>query len=111
VGGDANVITQFFERQDGSFHINQHLTFADVKGVGENSGIEYRASSNFNTIAFDFDTVGADSISRVVAITLVSVGPVHQPNLTIQTVLHITINANGDLTSQIEDFRAVCHGA
>jgi hypothetical protein len=108
VTGNVNVVTQLLIRQDGNLHINQHLTFADVYGVGEESGVEYRASTNLNSESNGFDIGATIPATHLLTIHLISVSPVQQPNLTIQTLLHVTINSDGTVTSLISFFRSTC---
>ena len=80
--------------------------------MGEDSGNEYRVPNTFNTIS-NFDTDGTGSASEITSFHLVSVGPEQEqtvPNLTVQAVFHITVNSNGQATSNFEKFRAVCTG-
>jgi hypothetical protein len=107
--GNVHIVSQLFARSDGSFHVNQHVNFQDFKGVGETTGDTYIVTSNFNSLS-NIDIEGTGSATQVTSFHLVSVGPQSTPNLTVQAVFHLTVNSNGQITSQFESFRAVCTG-
>jgi hypothetical protein len=110
VSGVVHIVSQVFPRSDGSLRINQHLNFADLTGVGEHSGLEYRASENANTeINIDIDDTGTET--ELAVVHLITVGPVQQPNLTVRVLIHITVNSDGTITSQILNLRSGCEGA
>jgi len=108
VSGDVHVVSQVTVRMDGSFHVVQHVNFIDVKGVGETTGNDYRVPNTFNSPSnFDVDATG--SANAITSFHLVSVGPDQSTsNLTVQAVFHLTVNSNGQITSNFEKLRAVC---
>jgi hypothetical protein len=82
-----------------------HFNFQGVSGVGLTSGTTYRAS------AVDHVRLGApfpSDIHSVRSLRLISPGP--EDNLLIKFLFHITVNANGEITAEVEDVNSECKG-
>jgi len=82
-----------------------HFNYQGVSGVGLTSGITYRASSvdNFRLAApFPSDIISVRSLR------LISPGP--EDNLLVRFLFHITVNANGETTAEVEDVNIKCKG-
>lgn len=105
--GDVHIVAQVLAKPDGSFHVKQHVNFQDFEGVGLTTGNDYRVPNSFNSVS-NFDTDATGSANEVTSFHLISEGPGNQPNLTVQAVFHLTVNSNGEATSQFEKLRAVC---
>lgn len=85
-------------------HVGQHLNF-NVSGVGLPSGAIYpNANEELN---FQLDIAKGASETQVVNFRLIGQG--QTPNLVFQALFHITVDANGNVTSSISNFRIVCH--
>jgi hypothetical protein len=80
-----------------------------VKGLGVTTGNEYVASSIFGrTSNFDIDSGSVENV--VNTIRVLSKGSTQSPNILALGIFHVTINANGEITSVIDDFDGVCRG-
>jgi hypothetical protein len=78
-----------------------------VSGVGSPSGAEYRVVTTRNETFNDNDGPQAElTVTQV--FNLISQGS--QPNFQMYVVTHITINANGVTTSEVEELRIACRG-
>jgi hypothetical protein len=92
----------------GNTHFQSHFNSQDVSGVGQTSGIMYRGSEavNFTTN----NTVGPPpfEFTHVDPFHLISQGPAD--NFICQAVIHVTVNANGETTSEVMNFRCDCRG-
>jgi hypothetical protein len=86
-----------------TFHIGTHFDAGGVKGVGQTTGAKYSTNDVFNLdlnlAAGANETVGED-------FHLIGQGQV--PNFVLHTLFHITINANGDVTSSFDNVSAEC---
>ena len=114
VTGTMYVIFQVIEdAQSGRSHNVGHLNYANMIGEGVNSGTQYRltgfASSVFNlnegsqnTTASGFQLIatGPDSSTGMYF-------PVYS-HVSVHYNVHITYNANGEVTADIINVRTVC---
>lgn len=70
------------------------------------TGNDYRVPSN-SVSNFDIDATG--SADQIMSFHLVSVGPDQSTsNLTVNAVFHLTVNSNGQVTSELDNFRVQC---
>jgi hypothetical protein len=107
--GDVHVVSQVIPRGNDVFHIVQHVNFQNVEGEGVSTGNEYVMQNAFSSTS-NFDTDATGSTTDVSAVNLVSKGPAKSPNFFVHAIFHITVNANGEITSEIVDLDAACRG-
>jgi hypothetical protein len=90
----------------GGFHVNDHLDFTGLQGVGVVTGTQYVAHQtqmiNFNVSK---DLIGAE-VTQPLVFTLIGSGSA--PDEVFVAIQHFTINANGELTSFVDNFRVKC---
>ncbi len=82
-----------------------HFNYQGVSGVGLTSGTTYRASTvdHFRLVApFPSD------ITSVRSLRLISPGP--EDDLLVRFLFHITVNANGEITAEVENVNIECKG-
>ncbi len=104
VSGTMHMVTHYTMDASGGTHIEIHTNYQDVSGTS--GTITYRAvSSNHHS----FNSNGAQTEFTVIDdVRLISRGPTD--NLTIRATMHITINANGEVTAVFTRFEMVCNG-
>ena len=104
--GMMHVQNHYFTDNDGSSHLESHVNYQDVKGVGAPSGSTYTATNTVDT------TVNSNQAQTeqtfVQEFNLISQGP--EPNLKMHVTYHVTINANGQTTTTVNNTRTVCTG-
>jgi hypothetical protein len=106
LSGSAHVVSRVVQDESGVFHIVQHVNFQGVSGVGLTTGTTYRSPYAFNSISnFDIDSTG--SATEITSFHLVSQGEQAQ-DYVVLAQFHVTVNANGELTSEIVNFRVEC---
>ena len=92
----------------GGIHAAFHLTPRHVRGVGVESGIAYHAvgglRDSFNAAADFAPLVG----TTTQMFNLVSQGG--SDNLQVKFVFHLTVNAQGEVTAEIDNFSLACVG-
>ena len=88
-------------------HVHGHLNSQKLTGVGVPSGALYNVNNISNTIA-NSRVDGANITTLEVMMNVVS--RASGENFQIQTVLHVTINANGETTTQFQNFHVHCSG-
>lgn len=86
-------------------HVSGHLNSQQLTGIGVPSGQLYNV--NFVTSnVFNARVDGANVTTIEEMMNVVSLGS--GENFQIQTVLHVTINANGETTTQFQNFHVHC---
>jgi hypothetical protein len=92
----------------GGEHIGGHFNVQGIKAVGLSTGINYVGTeADNNQFNFGF-TKGAAEETQVSNFTAISQGSA--PNFVVHFLFHITVNANGDITSFVDNFSAECRG-
>lgn len=84
-----------------------HLSFNDLNfaGVGLETGAKYRRTgATTQTEQVD----GPLPIVVTITDAFNFIGQGSAPNLLIHTTFHVTVNANGEVTAEIDDFRLDC---
>jgi hypothetical protein len=82
-----------------------HINYQNVSGVGLTSGTTYRASS---VDTFRLKAPFPSDIHSVRSLRLISPGP--EDDLLVMFLFHITVNANGEITAEVEDVSFECVG-
>jgi hypothetical protein len=88
-------------------HVVGHLNSQRLRGVGVPSGQRYNVDFITNNI-FNARVDGANVTTIEEMMNVVSLGS--GENFQIQTVLHTTINAKGETTTQFQNFHVHCTG-
>ena len=92
----------------GGIHATFHLTPRHVRGVGVESGIAYKVvggeRDSFNAAADEAPLV----YTATMMFNVVSQGG--SDNLKVKYVFHVTINAQGEVTAEIDNFSFACVG-
>ena len=105
--GTLHITNTVTTDASGGFHIKTHTNYQDVSGVGTPSGVNYRVSTT------SVDTTNDNSspqLEMTVIQTVKVISLNSTPNLFLQFVFHITINANGQTTSTVTEVRPECRG-
>jgi hypothetical protein len=88
-------------------HVVAHLNSQQLTGVGLLTGQLYNVNLITNNITNS--RVGAANVTTIESVmNVVSRGS--GENFQIQTVLHVTMNANGETTSEFQNFHVHCTG-
>jgi hypothetical protein len=88
-------------------HVSARLNSQGLTGVGVPSGQLYNVNLIQSNI-FNARVDGANVTTIETMMNVVSLGS--GENFQIQTVLHTTINANGETTTQFQNFHVRCNG-
>ena len=88
---------------NGGFHISNHINYRDVTGTGENSGDNYRVTGAYNINV---------NLKAGVEFTEVHNGQIIRPgkggNFLVHFTYHMTANANGEVTSYVDNIEIKC---
>ena len=112
-GGEDIAVTGTFHRvltitsdQAGGFHVNDHFDYTGLRGTSAITGANYVANQislvNFNVSA---STVGFE-VTQPITFKLIGQGSA--PDEVATGLVHYTINANGELTTFVDNFRIRC---
>lgn len=103
ITGDIHNVISVTARPNGGFHFREHTNFQGVGGVGLTSGDKYRV---VETVDFEEDIAAGSEV------TLEGIEKILEQGAGGDQILresaHITINANGDVTSSFSDFNISC---
>ena len=106
VTGKLNSVFHVMEDEDGSFHGNTHFNFANVKGVGQVTGVEYRIPTVINSTQ-NVTSAAGQLISTEVVLSL-TVGQGQAPDQQAIAVIHSVIHEDGTVTGEVEQIRFEC---
>lgn len=105
LGGSLHVVFSITANGN-NVHINSLANPQGVSGVGETTGDKYQATGetrsdmNFDVVAFPLNVTFVNNFK------IIGQGP--NNNFLVHENLHITVNANGALTSFIDNFSFTC---
>ena len=89
----------------GGFHLKTHVNYQNASGTGTPSGVTYRVGTVSNETLNDSDTSQTET-TVIQTVKLVAQGPAL--DYFTQFVFHVTVNANGQTTSEVTESRITC---
>ena len=105
--GTLHVTNSLTTDAGGGTHLKTHTNYQDVTGTGVPSGITYNVRTVSNEVVNDND--GPQYNATVIStVKLIAPGPVLDYFLRI--VMRITVNANGETTTQVQEVNVECRG-
>ena len=106
--GNIHVTNHMTTDASGGTHLKTHLNFQDVSGTGSPSGLNYNVRTTTNETVNDND--GPQSEATIIStVKLISQGSAL--NSFLQTVFHVTVNANGVTTTTVDETKIECRGS
>ena len=104
MSGDLHVLTHFTLSNSGNLHVTQHFQPQGISGYGEISGDKYQATGGtheeFNDNGLPFTDTYINNFR------IIGQGPGN--NFLVHENYHVTINANGVVTSFVDNFSVEC---
>ena len=97
-----------FDEETGTQHFVWHVNWQGVTGVGLTTGSEYRAINSYNNphnIELVPGSGGSDT--AIESTNLISQGN-SAPDLLVHALFRVTVNADGEVTAEIQDVSAEC---
>ncbi len=86
-------------------HEDMHINTQGVSGVGETTGAHYAASQ---TEQFSANLDGQVGAEETTTLNFHLLGQGGVPNFLVHSLFHATVNADGTVTSFVNDFSAEC---
>ena len=112
--GNFHLLVHFTADSNGGFHGDLSSNVDDYSAVDTVTGTKYQAHQNgqtndaFPPTFFKFNNPSGAQLefTQDFTVGLESQGSV--PNLNLRLQLHVTVNANGDVTAVVTNFRFTC---
>ena len=106
VTGTFHEVLTITSDNAGGFHVNDHVDFTGLHGVGVVSGTQYVGHQS-QTVNFNVahDLLGFEG-TQPLDFTLTGTGSA--PDEVFSAIMHITVNANGEVTSFVDNIRVKC---
>jgi hypothetical protein len=102
--GRLHVLFHVTISNSGNFSLKEHFQPQGVSGTGETTGTKYQATGVTQDMTY-FGRVGV-VFTFINNFRIIGQGPGN--NFLVHQVFHITVNANGTLTSVVDRFKADC---
>jgi hypothetical protein len=102
LSGRAHQLLRVTENGN-TYHFGRHFNAAGVTGVGVTSGARYVLGATFND---EFTIAKGGTQTSVQTLNVIGTG--RTPNFLVRALFHVTIDANGDVHSDIDNYRSEC---
>ena len=105
ITGEAHIVYAVTEDGAGGYHVKMHEN-VKATGVGDVTGDKYQLNEVFNE---EFNAA-ADSIpyEATYVVNYGLIGQGKDNNLKGHILMHVTVNANGEVTAEIENYEMDC---
>ena len=107
ISGTLHILLHFTLSDNGRVTLKEHFQPQGAGGIGETTGDTYRATGVTQDIQTS-DGIAGPPFEFTFVNNFRIIGQGAGNNLLIHENLHVTINANGDVTSFHDDFSAEC---
>jgi hypothetical protein len=101
--GDLHIVTHTTLNPDGGFHVMSHFNPQGVSGTGDVTGNKYQGTG---VTMNEFNAVVGSQFTFVNNFRFIGQGPGN--NSMVHQNVHVTVNANGEVTSTVDNFSATC---
>jgi hypothetical protein len=108
ISGDMRLVIHTTTSDNGNFHFAAHLNYQGVSGTGRTSATQYRATDAGTSTFNGSGNSSANEFTNEFTFQLTSAGS--EDNFRVKGLIHITVNANGETTSEVIDLEAYCSG-
>jgi hypothetical protein len=103
--GDLHVLIHETIDSSGGYHFDAHFQPQGISGIGATSGAKYQGTGE---TSFRFNVPGPPPFEQSFVNNFKIIGQGPGNNFLIHENMHITVNANGDLTVFQDNFSADC---
>ena len=105
--GTVHLVTQVTQDANGNFHFTSHQV-VEGQGVGA-SGAKYVVHDSFNT-TINFTLEAAQTFTQEFIFKVIRQGSdTPEDDYTVKYLIHFTVTANGELTSEVGRFEIECN--
>jgi hypothetical protein len=103
--GKIHIVVSQTTDANGGLHYNTQVQVTNIKLTGSPSGASYVGNE---TQMFSLNLLGLGG-NETEATRFKLIGQGQTPNAIVDALFHVTVNANGDVTSSIDNFSFECH--
>lgn len=101
--GTLHVLTHVTIDDQGGLHVKQHFQPQGLSGVGLTTGDTYRGTGVTQT---EFNATAATEQTSINNFRIIGQGP--DNNFLVHSTFHVTVNANGEVTTVVDNFSTEC---
>lgn len=101
--GTLHVLTHVTIDDQGGLHVKQHFQPQGLSGVGLTTGDTYRGTGVTQT---EFNATAATEQTSINNFRIIGQG--RDNNFLVHSTFHVTVNANGEVTTVVDNFSAEC---
>jgi hypothetical protein len=101
--GNLQIVNHTTVNADGTFHLVSHLNPQGLSGVGDVTGDKYQGAGVTQN---EVNTNAGQQVTFLNIMRFVGQGPGN--DFSLQQQVHVTVNANGQTTTVVDNFRADC---
>ena len=105
--GTLHLVSHVTFDANGGFHLVSESNPQGVRGLGLTSGTMYQGTG-VGRVNANASGSGAEEFTTVGSFKIIGRGPTD--NLLVQATFHVTVNANGEVTSVVDNFSVRCQG-
>jgi hypothetical protein len=103
LSGTLHVVFHVTVDSDSGFHSKSHSQPQGVTGIGQITGAKYQATG---VTQDQFNGKVGSEFTYVNNFRIIGQGPGN--NFLVHQNVHVTVNANGEVTANVDNFRAEC---
>jgi hypothetical protein len=109
VSGSLHTVGQAVQDAHGGFHINGHITLQGISGVGLSTGTTYHWTGGARiNVHYGCGVDCSPPYEQTSGSNFQLIGQGSAPDEQVHALTHITVNANGELTANVQEFRMTC---
>lgn len=101
--GTLHVLTHVTIDDQGGLHVKQHFQPQGLSGVGLTTGDTYRGTGVTQT---EFNATAATEQTSINNFRIIGQG--RDNNFLVHSTFHVTVNANGEVTTVVDNFSTEC---
>ena len=103
LSGNLHVLFHTTDDAQGGFHVKSHAQPQGVSGVGQITGDKYQGTG---VTQDQFNAQVGEEFTFVNNFRIIGQGPGN--NFLVHQVIHVTVNANGEVTAEVDLFSEDC---
>jgi len=103
--GDLHVLSAVTDDGAGGFHVKWHFQPQGISGVGEITGDKYQGTG---VTQWQLNAKPPFPYEETYVNNFRIIGPGKGNNLLVHQNLHITVNANGEVTAEVDNVKIEC---
>lgn len=107
ISGNMHLLAHVTTDARSGRHVILQINTERVKGVGVTSGGQFVSSSTNNDSINDADTMGGQS-EYTTTTKFLLVGKGNLPDLLVKATIHLTVNANDEVTAEVTNVVTQC---